>query len=116
MGVSLNAQQNDSEYIKNLKELTHFVAERFFSPLKACDILYRLTSNYHKKEKRLKVVHEFTKKIIAQRKEERKVQVKERERPAFLDLLLKLNEEENNLLSDVELQDEVNTFMFAVSL
>lgn len=116
MGVSLNAQENDSEYIRNLKELAPLISDRFFSPIKACDFTYKLTRSYQEEQKKLKVVQGFTKKVIAQRKEERKKQIQEKEKPAFLDMLLKLSEEENNVLSDLELQEEVDTFMFAVSI
>lgn len=115
MGVSLNAQENDSEYIRNLKEVAPIIADRFFSPLKASDFIYHLTNDYREEQKRLKMMHNFTNHIIAQRKEERKKQTEEKKRPAFLDMLLKVNEAENNVLSDLELREEVDTFMFAVS-
>jgi hypothetical protein len=39
-----------------------------------------------------------------------------KKRQAFLDLLLDVNENENQLLSDDDILHEVNTFMFAVNL
>lgn len=115
MGISLNAQQNDSEYITNIKELAPLISDRFFSLIKTSELTYWLTSAYRKEQKKLEVIHNFTRKVIEQRKQERKKCVTEKNKQAFLDLLLKINEESSNSLSDSDLQEEVDTFMFAVS-
>lgn len=74
----------------------------------------------------LKVVHGFTEKVIQERKQLRSSSNKDisrenenddgsKKRQAFLDLLL--NESENSeagKLNDVELREEVDTFMFEV--
>lgn len=110
MSASLSAQQNRSEYIRNLKESAPLISDRYFSPIKAYDFTYNLTRSYQKEQKKLKVLHCFIRDVIAQRKGEKKKQIEEKEKPAFLDMLLKVNEEENNVLSDLELQEEVDTF------
>lgn len=114
MGVQLNIQENENqEYIKNVNELAARLSDRYFSPIKACDFTYQFTSAYKKEERAMHFVQSFTNNVILQRKSKRIVPTRETKRMAFLDLLLKANEE-NKALSDEELQQEVDTFMFTV--
>lgn len=122
MGIKINAQLEDTEYIRNVHRISEIVVERFFSfghflP----DWAYHCTSKGREHFKILKQIHGFTSKVIRERKEEiarEEVQNNDAEnseeiknRRAFLDLML-LAVKDGVELSEVEIRNEVDTFMF----
>ncbi|XP_046449677.1 LOW QUALITY PROTEIN: cytochrome P450 4C1-like [Daphnia pulex] len=123
MGIKINAQLEDSEYIRNVHKISEIVVERFFSfghflP----DWMYHLTPKGREHMKLLKQIHGFTSKVIRERKEEiaREEIQKEnddgapdgiKKRRAFLDLML-LSVKDGVELSDLDIRNEVDTFMF----
>ncbi|XP_046636789.1 cytochrome P450 4C1-like isoform X1 [Daphnia pulicaria] len=125
MGIQVNAQLEDSEYIRNVQRISEIVVERFFSfghfmP----DWMYECTTSGREHKKILKQIHDFTSKVIRERKVEialedeilpeedtSEVSNRSKKRRAFLDLMLLANK--NGVeLSDLEIRNEVDTFMF----
>lgn len=126
MGVSINAQDNsESDYVKAVKQMCDMVILRSFSPLKMYDVFYQFTDLYRKEKNALEVLHSYTKKVINKRKQElltRKIDknIKDefgvkKTRFAFLDLLLQ-GDDGKQVLSDNEIQEEVDTLLFEVCL
>lgn len=122
MGISVNAQRNPtSEYVKSVKEICGILVERSISLIQRNDFSYRFTSNYAKERKALKVLHGFTSSVVQKRKKEfleakRNVETEDefgiKRRKAFLDLLMEHSQKEEDPLTDEELRNEVDTFMF----
>lgn len=123
MGVNINAQQHpSSEYVKSVKEMCRIVITRGMSFIKHNDFLYKFTDDYVKEQKALKILHGLSTSVIKQRKQEL-LEKKEdntdtskefgmKTRKAFLDLLLEFSQKEKDPLTDEELREEVDTFMF----
>lgn len=121
MGTSVNAQLNsDSEYVQSVKNMLDIVIARVFSPIKMTDWTYFFTEDYRKEKKALKVIHSYTWNVIKRRQEFLKSEKNEnhagyQKRKAFLDLLLEANSNGEQLTLE-EIREEVDTFMFAVTL
>lgn len=122
MGTLVNAQENsNSEYVKSVKIMGRTAVERAFSPLKMFDACYVFTSTYRNELKALKVLHGYSQGVIQQKKQamgkSEEISLSDefgiKKRRAFLDLLLH-TAHENGELTDEEIQEEVDTFMFEV--
>ncbi|XP_052856218.1 cytochrome P450 4d1 isoform X2 [Drosophila gunungcola] len=126
MGVSLNAQTNvDSEYVQAVKTISMVLHKRMFNILYRFDLTYMLTPLARAEKKALNVLHQFTEKIIVQRREELIRSGKEQEastkedvddvgakrKMAFLDILLQSTIDERPL-NNLDIREEVDTFMF----
>ena len=75
--------------------------------------LYALTPDGRSHNRCIKTLHEFTRKVIKERSEEfEQSNYKHSKRIAFLDMLLKAKAEDPTLTLD-DIQEEVDTFMFA---
>lgn len=120
MGTSVNAQINsESDYVTSVNHMCRILAERAFSPIEQYDWLYLFTENYRTERKSLKILHSYTESVIKRRKEEYKKKVivgensekKSKKVKAFLDMLLEANMEKK-VMSDNDIRQEVDTFMF----
>ncbi|XP_055608303.1 cytochrome P450 4d2-like [Uranotaenia lowii] len=117
MGVKLGCQKDNSlPYAKALEELLHIISRRLHNPLNQYESLFRLRRMYRRQNIASKYVHDFADVVIKKRKQtllaskpdgyENDDQCK-----TLLDHLL-IAKECGKFLSDEELRDEVNTFIF----
>jgi len=124
MGVDVNAQTTDSKYYKCLCKYTDVLAKRLFNPFLHPDFIYKFTKDYKTTEECAKYIVDFVESVIKRKKQEY-VQNKakrlskpqsdnEPNKKMFLEMLLDLNDNGANF-TDVELKDEVNTFVAAAS-
>ncbi len=117
MGIQIDSQRQhgNNEYVDAVYDISELVVHRIMRPYLGMDIIYRNTSSGKRFKKCLDILHNFTKSVISRRKaardENKRKGVIPSRRPAFLDLLLDANEK-NNLLSDDDIREEVDTFMF----
>lgn len=104
--------------------ITNILFLRMFDSLKRIDFIYRFTGMYHREIKALKVLHEFTDSVIATRRHELANSIKTesdgnenefgiKTKTAFLDLLLQ-STIDGESLSNEDIREEVDTFMFEV--
>ena len=91
--------------------MCRIVIERAFSPLKIYNSTFWLCKDYYLQKKALKVLHGFTTNVISSKKS--KPIFDNTKRLAFLDLLLKFSRDDN-VFSNDEIRQEVDTFMFEV--
>nr|QST15013.1 CYP4AN-like protein [Diaphanosoma celebensis] len=122
MGIQVNAQLGDSEYITAVKDISGLLLDRFMSLWRmAPDWLYYLSPRGRQFRRCLSLIHQFTVKVIRDRKvalEREQLQpdgdstsMGQKKRRAFLDLLL-LAARNGDGLSEDEIRNQVDTFMF----
>ncbi|KAK9505638.1 hypothetical protein O3M35_009641 [Rhynocoris fuscipes] len=122
MGIELGALDNPSlKYVKCVKSVGEVTIYRMQNLYLHRDWLFSLTSLGKQFKKDLAELHDFTTKIIRERKSERRNKVnkeennqnddfKPRKRKAFLDLLLEMDIEHK--LTEADIREEVDTFLF----
>nr|WDY85989.1 cytochrome P450 4BR18 [Pagiophloeus tsushimanus] len=119
-GTPIGAQsQENPKYVAAVKTFLEIFVFRFFSGWMGHPLFFRFSEPYKVFHETLNTLHVFCDKVIKKRKEEYAKlgrMTGEREdgvkiRSALLDMLLEANQNGGNL-SDEDLRDEVNTFMF----
>nr|ASX93972.1 cytochrome P450 CYP4L30 [Zygaena filipendulae] len=121
MGVSVDAQKSsESSYVKAVEDISKIIAHRIQNIFTTNDVLFNLTPMKKKHDAALKILHKQVNEVIeARRRELDKTNVKNLTAPsdevqkkhAFLDLLL-LSRIDGEKISDEDVRNEVNTFMF----
>lgn len=122
MGCEMKAE--DYEYLDAVKNLGYHVAERFLTPWQRIDFLFNLTSSKRKQDQLAKIMHEFTTKIITDRRSKLSLENSEnlenlddddvglKKKMCLLDVLLQ-STVDGKPLSNADIQEEVDTFTFA---
>ncbi|XP_055642735.1 cytochrome P450 4d2-like [Toxorhynchites rutilus septentrionalis] len=122
MGTSINAQTDaDSKYVKAVTELSYLLAGRFVKVWQRSDFLFNLTPEKKRQDKIIKMLHDFTTNIIRTRRQQLidrgtsgilgDETIGSKTKMAFLDVLLQATVD-GQPLTDKEIQEEVDTFMF----
>uniref|UniRef100_A0A182JM22 Uncharacterized protein n=1 Tax=Anopheles atroparvus TaxID=41427 RepID=A0A182JM22_ANOAO len=125
MGVSINAQHNPSnQYVRDVKRMSELILLRIFHLLGSFPrTFWTLMPNAWEQRKLIQRLHDFTDSVIHSRRqqllaapEQRKDPTDEdslnsKKRHTFLDLLLNVTVD-GRPLSDADIREEVDTFMF----
>lgn len=126
MDKKIFAQSNsDSEYIQAVYKMSDLVHRRQKMPWFWPDLVYNMFGEGKEHEKALKILHSFTEKVVAERihKIENNEGVKQsssesdsnsrnKKYNTFLDVLLNATYEDGKKLSEGDINEEVNTFLF----
>jgi len=122
MGVNINAQEGKSiEYVTSIKSACRSVIERIFkfwlwnnllfaisqcgrTFYKSINVLHAYTDNVIKIKKEQKIIEDHE--VLADSKHEKKI------KKSFLDILLNILEDHQEHMSDEDIREEVNTFLF----
>ncbi|CAG2061343.1 unnamed protein product [Timema podura] len=125
MGTQLNAQEDmDSEYVNAVYDISEATINRALSPWLHPDFIFQRTKMGRRYQECIQQLHRFTNKVIQEKKSllagatrvtdqssDEDTSIGKKKRRAFLDLLLEASLQEGGL-SDEEIREEVDTFMF----
>nr|CAD7442870.1 unnamed protein product [Timema bartmani] len=125
MGTRINAQEDtDSEYVKAVYDISEATINRALSPWLHPDFIFQRTKMGRRYQECIQQLHRFTNKVIQEKKSllagatrvtdqssDEDSSIGKKKRRAFLDLLLEASLQEGGL-SDEEIREEVDTFMF----
>lgn len=122
MGIQIHAQEQkeSNAYITAVYNFSTLVMERIMNPMYHIEFVYERSKLGADTRAALKILHEFTTKVIKDRKQARSLEEKKeiveddvgsKKRIAFLDMLLDANENDAGL-TDIDIREEVDTFMF----
>ncbi|PNF27071.1 Cytochrome P450 4C1, partial [Cryptotermes secundus] len=125
MGTKIFAQDGGNlDYVTAIYDMSEITVQRIFQPWLHPESIFKLFRIGRRHDECLRVLHGFTRKVIAERKAQmvnKRVMANQmsgsedevvgKKRKAFLDLLLEANVGDAKL-TDEELREEVDTFMF----
>ncbi|XP_055603794.1 uncharacterized protein LOC129752029 [Uranotaenia lowii] len=123
MGVKLDSTANADQYKSNVRQIGRLIQDRLMNPVQHNEFLYRILGYMERMNVFLKPVHEFTRQIIKQRREEflttqqnldelneGNIYTNVKQRYAMLDSLLLA--EARQQIDEKGIQEEVDTFTF----
>lgn len=125
MGTRLDGTSNDGKsYTEAIYKIGKLIIERMLTGFLMSDFLFSFSSICRQQRKHLTNVHNFTKKVIRERKQYIKTHgasnynlresdsARKTKKTALLDLLI--SAENDGLIDEDGIQEEVDTFMFEV--
>lgn len=120
MGVNLRSQEGKSmNYVKAIKNVSQILIKRIFTFWYWNEIVFNLSSIGREFRKSLKLLHDFTENVIRERRkilenvEKKKPDENGKKRIySFLDLLVGISKENPGAMTDKDIREEVDTFLF----
>lgn len=120
MGTRINAQlKKENSFVHAIHEVTMIILQRSLKPWLHSDFIFNISPDGKKFNRQVDVIHKFIGEVIDKKRKEKaetnneNVKIEEssvlgeKKKSAFLDLLIEYN------MSDEEIKNQVNTFMFA---
>uniref|UniRef100_A0A8C5K637 Cytochrome P450, family 4, subfamily x, polypeptide 1 n=1 Tax=Jaculus jaculus TaxID=51337 RepID=A0A8C5K637_JACJA len=116
-GQETNCQINGTydPYVKATFELGQILSHRLYNFWHHNDLIFKFSPKGHHFQKLSKVLHQYTEKIIQERKNSLKSGMKQghtQKYQDFLDIVLSAQAENEDTFSDEDLQSQVNTFLW----
>ncbi|XP_060071008.1 cytochrome P450 4A24-like [Ylistrum balloti] len=107
-------QGSNHPYVDAMKKLTHISQERLLRPWLTWDFVFYLSPLGREFSRHTKYVHDFDEKVIRERRASLAADpsVLKKRHLDFLDILLTARDEQGTGLTDREVRDEVDTFLF----
>ncbi|XP_050428052.1 cytochrome P450 4C1-like isoform X2 [Adelges cooleyi] len=120
MGVNLRSQEGQSiDYVNAIKTVSNIVIKRIFTFWLWSETIFNVSTSGRDFYKSLKVLHTFTENVIQEKKqklnfaENQNAWTNERKRIySFLDLLIGISKENPSMMTDLDIREEVDTFLF----
>ena len=111
--------QAQHPYVQACRQLIPHISERFFNPIYRIHWLYWYTAHGKKMKELCKTVHDYAENVIAERRatlsacDMKKVkETNSKVQYDFLDILLLARDQDGKGMEDLEIRNEVDTFMF----
>lgn len=105
-------EQTRHPYIQSVYDVSELIVQRIVNPIHHFSFIYQFTANGKKFQKACDKIHQHSELIIQERKRVMKTETKGSRNTDFLDILLTAKDSEGIGLTDQEVRDEVDTFMF----
>lgn len=119
MGIQLNSQsQPESTYVNAVKDMTEILHRNFYGIIRQIPLLYYMTKTGRREVTLIKSIHKFTTDVITKRHDILLQEIandsafQNRKNKNLLDILLQANVDGKSL-SNEDIREEVDTFMFA---
>eukprot|EP00102_Acyrthosiphon_pisum_P012478 XP_008181647.2 PREDICTED: cytochrome P450 4C1 [Acyrthosiphon pisum] len=123
MGTEMNAQKGKSaEYVHSIKSACKSVIERIFKFWLWNDLVFRMSGSGQSFFKSIKILHEYTDNVIKSKRASlnnsgiEKIRsdskFEKTKKKSFLDLLLNVLNDTPDQMSDRDIREEVDTFLF----
>lgn len=113
MGQHLGIQQaRHSEYCDTINTMVHIMQQRQIMPQFQNETLFGWSVLKDDYDKSLKILKDFTQKVIAEKRASFIESSAPKGKVAFLDLIMQATLPDGSKLTDEDIQEEVDTFMF----
>ena len=117
MGQQLGIQEaRKSPYCDTISFMVHVLQQRQIKPMLQNETLFGMTQMKKDYDKSLQILKDFTQKVISEKRSNLIHESQDNEKPkgrlAFLDLIMQAKLPDGSKLTDADIQEEVDTFMF----
>ncbi|XP_021345592.1 cytochrome P450 4F6-like isoform X2 [Mizuhopecten yessoensis] len=111
---NIQTEGSTHPYVTAVRNITTLAGARMLKPWLYPEVFFRLSADGKKFFQHVKYVHDFDEMVISERRKALAAEdsLVTKRRPDFLDILLTARDEQGEGLTDREVRDEVDTFLF----